>query len=188
LAEDWSLLITAPNRERAVSKRLERRRYEHLLFWVRRQAVRGGKVVSDLVPAFPGYIFVVARGLWLAIRDVVDVVGFVTFGDEISRVPRRVVDQLTAKAQAGVLPVDAVEEVPLFLAGMRVRVLAGSFSGYYGTFVRFISTDRALILADRRVPLNLPVEDIERADDKRRPQRRGRPADDPLPRLRLASA
>jgi transcriptional antiterminator RfaH len=174
VGDEWSLALAAPGREIAVSRRLDRRSLDNYVFQIRRRFIRDGQVATKLVPAFPGYIFVAARSCWDVVRDVVDVFGFVRLNGMIAQVPSGVVDDLVREADVdGVLPLE-VDDVPQFTSGTRVRILAGPAIGYLATFVRMISSDRALILVDKQVQVSIPVDRIERVDARRRRRRRGR--------------
>ena len=168
---DWSLAITAPARERAVCRRLDYRAFENYFFQVKRRVVRNGRVTMDLVPAFPSYVFVAARSAWDALRDdVIDLIGFVAFGGEVASVPPNIVTTLLKEADPdGVLPLEVVDELE-FLPGQRVRIAAGPACGYFGTFVRMVSSDRALILVDK-LPVSVSVSHIEKVERRRRRRR-----------------
>ena len=55
----WVLATAPPNGELAVSERLKRRGFVHLVFRIQSRRMHRGQLIEVLVPAFPRYIFVV---------------------------------------------------------------------------------------------------------------------------------
>jgi len=88
----WSLAVTPPNRELPISRALSRCNYDHLLFKIRRRGMHRGRPRDRLVPAFPGYVFVAARGAWDAMRNIFGIVDFVGHGHLVERAMNSLVE------------------------------------------------------------------------------------------------
>ena len=178
----WSLLITVPHRERAVSRMLGAYEVSHHLFQELRQHVWRGRIIERPHPLFPGYVFVRCYGLlWDRVRSIVGVLGFVQLGDRVNLVEDRIVTGLVAASTNDILPLQIAPPVTRFKAGDRVRVGNGSsvLAGHIGIFQRMLIDTQALIEVDmfgRYVPIALDERDLdldlEVARRKRRQRRR----------------
>jgi len=83
MGEAWSLAITAPNREFSISRALSRWDFRHHVFKVRRRRVFRGRTSIRLSPAFPCYLFIVAKNSWSTLREIFGVVDFIGHGPPI---------------------------------------------------------------------------------------------------------
>src|SRR5262245_65215794 len=126
----WSLLVTAPHRERAVASMLATFRIDHHLFQELRQQVWRGRIVIRPAPIFPGYIFVALTGLVERVREIGGVLGWVAFGERISVVPNGTVQQLVDASTNDILPLRVAPIVSRFHGGDRVRVCVQSARGH----------------------------------------------------------
>ena len=178
--DSWSLAITAPNREFAISRLLTALGFDHHLFTVRKPLVHRGRVIERLAPAFPGYIFVLANSAWIFLRELIGMIGFVHFGDGPIVVPEHVVENLRKQADAfDTLPSLAILPGPSrFASGQRVRIGGmTAASGCIGIFQRTILPNHAVILLPwlgQMVPTTMDERDLEPADERRLQQKKRR--------------
>lgn len=175
---DWSLVVTAPHRERTVARMLATFDVPHHLFQELRQQVWRGRIIVRPYPIFPGYVFAAAQGLWDCVRGIVGVLGFVQFGERISVVPNGTVQQLVDASVDDVLPLRVVPAISRFGRGDRVRVHgAGVLAGHFGIFQNMLAGTQALIEIDwmgRWVPVPIDERDLELEIDAPRRRRRRR--------------
>jgi transcription antitermination factor NusG len=170
--------------EASVSRALKSLDFQHIVFKIRRQIAARGRLLEQVRPVFPGYVFVVARDAWIVLRNIVGVLGFVHFGDRLENVPDDVVEGLRAQADAdGVLnwslPDGGAE--PRLRQGDAVQVTL-SGATYRGAFFAYLAFDRAIIHLDwmgRMVPVSVNLCDLglevrRSSGSRRRPRRRRR--------------
>jgi hypothetical protein len=101
---DWALVTTVSNTEHLVGEELLSLSIPYVYFkYPRRRSFRG-RVIDDLVPAFPRYLFVPFTSAWEVAREVARVTGIVKLGDEVARIPGRVIDRMCARCHGDVLP------------------------------------------------------------------------------------
>lgn len=159
----WALILTSPNTEFSVSRRLQRLNIEHLL--IRRKTIRiwRGKKIERFATAFPRYIFVYVRdAFWEIIREVMDVIDFVRIGITPARISDEVVESLRSRLDThGVLP---IEEKSRFQFGERV-VIKGTkaVSGHEALFQYPLHGGRVCIMQEwlgRFVPVEIDERDL----------------------------
>lgn len=180
---DWNLLAIGPNRERGVASELTRLAVAYRVFWRHVTRAVRGKYINDLMPAWPGYVFVQAYGMWDEVRDIKGAIDFVRFGTEPARVSDEVIAGLLQRAPDGILPQEAKKAK--FHFGERIRVRgAGLLAGHTGIFQYVVDDRKVIILQEwcgRFVPIELPEDDIEaeppaKKRSRKRRHRRRRPA------------
>lgn len=181
--QDWQLLAIGPNRERGVTRELERLQIVFRIFWRHVQRAVRGRYVDSLQPAWPGYVFVRAYGVWDEVRDIKGAIDFVRFGTEPARVSDDVVAALLVRAPDGILPVEAKKA--RFRFGERIRIKGtGLLAGHTGIFQYVVDDHRVIVLQEwlgRFVPIELAEDDIETEPPtknrrRKRRHRRRRPA------------
>jgi transcription antitermination factor NusG len=174
----WSLVVTAPHRERAVAAMLATFELPYHLFRELRQQVWRGRVITKPFPIFPGYIFAQCHGLYDTVRAIGGVLGFVRFGEQTVFVEDKVVAQLVDASVDDVLPLRVVPAVSRFHSGDRVRVQgANVLAGQVAIFQKMLLGNQALVDIDwmgRWVPVPIDERDLE-LDISRRRRRRKRP-------------
>ena len=166
LAFDWTLAVTAPNRESHISEILSSLEMDHRVFRVVSRLAVNGQFLDILRPVFPGYVFVKPAESREAVLDVVGVVGFVRFGDAMIDVDP-IVEYLDEESDGTcILPWGDREEIDEegFVAGDRVRIKDGVTKGRTAVFARYLSRSRVIVLLDwfgRSVPFTVAEEDLE---------------------------
>ena len=171
----WSLVVTAPHRERAVARMLTAFGIDHHLFQELRQQVWRGRVVLKPRPAFPGYVFC-APGYWERVRSICGVVGFLSFGERHAVIDRATVDQLVAASVDDVFPLRVAPTSSRFRPGDRVNVQGDSvWFGQVGTFQRMLADTQALVEFEcMGRSIAIPIDERSLELDLAAPQRRRR--------------
>jgi len=157
----WSLAITAPNRELSTSRALTRWDYEHIVFKIRRASVFRGRFCHRLVPAFPGYVWLVANNSWHTLREVFGIVDFVGHGQPIELAVnslKRIADQ------QDIIP---TPEIPSrFRPGDRVIINSADIrlSGQRAEFLYPVADGKAAVriewLMGKFVPMQIDERDL----------------------------
>jgi transcription antitermination factor NusG len=143
---------------------MRRLSYDHRAFKIEHEYVRCGKICHRLWPAFPRYIFVLARRRWEDIRAINGVTSFVKL-DGIEAIPDVVVEDLETLADSNfVLPKPKVIENPKFRKDDAIYVGGMSvMAGHCAVFDRFINREVAIVMMQwfgKLVPLSVNVEDL----------------------------
>jgi hypothetical protein len=144
----WSLALTRPQTEFAVSRAIQRwwPEQKHIVFRVRKRIVCRGKVREVERPAWPRYLFLhEVAGIWGELRGRISAISdFVREGQRIALLPDPVVTSLLAASSNGVLPSPDLPN-PRFRFGDQVvvRNLPGLPQA---TFQQFIDEDTAIVL------------------------------------------
>ena len=137
----YTILTVGPNLEPAVSRTLDLLDVPNEWFRVRRRVVYRGRLILRVMALFPGYMFIIAKSLWMQIERVIGVRGFVRFGGVIENVPERVVAQLRERAGAsGILDEDAMP----FHQGQPVWLRVGG-QQQPGIFKEYLGPTRVLV-------------------------------------------
>jgi transcription antitermination factor NusG len=173
----WSIVVTAPHRERAVAQMLTAFDVPFHLFQELRQQVWRGRIIAKPFPVFPGYVFCLP-GLWDRVRSICGVLGFVRFGERHAVVDGATVEELVKASINDVFPLRAVRAVSRFRAGDRVRIQGTSlWAGHAGVFLRMLIPQKAVIDIDifgRLVAIPIDEQDLELVAPRRRHRRRRR--------------
>src|SRR5262245_2764773 len=177
MSTGWSLVVTAPHRERTVQRMLRALDIQHHLFQELRQQVWRGRIVTKPFPLFPGYIFC-ALGVWERVRSICGVLGFVMAGERVATVKEATVEELVRASVDDVLPLRVVPIVSRFHSGDRVRVQgANVLAGQVAIFQRMLVGTQALVEIDwmgRWVPIPVDERDLEIDAARRRRRKRRR--------------
>ena len=145
----WYVVQTQANGEAKATHNLQRQGFEVYLprYLKHRRHARKVDVVAK--PLFPRYIFVaidVATQRWRAVQSTFGVARLVCNGDDPAQVPDGVVGAIRAREDdKGYVAIDAM---PTFAPGDKVRVLAGAFMDSAGLFNGLADHDRVSILLD----------------------------------------
>jgi transcription antitermination factor NusG len=156
----WYAVYTCSRHEKRVAQHLTEREIEHFLPLYRAQHKwrDGSRVTLDL-PLFPGYLFVrIARrdrARVLSVPGALAVVGGT--GGEPAAVPDAAIRSLRTGLTQSV-----VEPHPLLMAGQRVRIRSGAFTGMAGVVMRRKSGLR-VILTFEEILQSVAVE-VDEAD------------------------
>jgi hypothetical protein len=174
----WSLAVVAPSSEFRVASVLERWKYPHHVFKVRRRVCRRGRTYDRLFPAFPSYIFIAANGLWWELRERCEAIIDFVRGDSgyVAILPDATLTSLLARSSNGVL---SLPEIPArFHQGERVLIRgAGPLAGQTATFQHLIDENSALVEIDwlgRWCPVNIDERDLDHEHEAPKPGRRKR--------------
>ena len=176
----WALATTIPNTERVVCVELNRLNINHIWFKCQRRIVRHGKVVTQVMSAFPRYIFIPVESAWQVVWRVWRVLGLVIFGGELAVVHDREVARLRKMCGGGdLLPPPVVPD--LFRAGEHVHVGGyGPFSGHDAVYQEVATEGRVRLLFDcfgRMIPIDVDQRDVSsvmQLEKKTRRKRRRR--------------
>lgn len=120
--------------------------------------------MTVIEPMFPRYLFIHLNDQtddWGPIRSTYGITCMVRFGEQIARVPDRLVEIL--QAREGPEGFHRFPE-PVYQRGDRVRIIEGVMSGYEGIFLAASGTERVIILLDiarRSTPVQLSAHHIE---------------------------
>ena len=145
----WYVVQTQVNGEAKAAQNLLRQGYEIYLprYLKRRRHAR--KVDFVAKPLFPRYLFVAVDMVtqrWRPIQSTLGVSHLVTIGNDPAAVPDAIVVALKAREDTrGFVKMD---RRPKFVAGDRVRVLAGVFMDSAGLFDGMGAHERVAILLD----------------------------------------
>jgi len=132
---EYTILLVGPNSEPVVSRTLDVLEIQNEWFRIRRRVVHRGRLILRTMALFPGYMFIIAKSLWMQIERVIGVRGFVRFGGVIENVPERVVAGLRERAgpdgvlDEAALPFHQGQPVWLKVGGQEC---AGIFRDYAG--------------------------------------------------------
>jgi transcription antitermination factor NusG len=161
----WSLAVTVPNAEGAVSALLADRAVDHHVFRIRRSIIRRGRIADVLVPAFPRYVFIPHDKCSAVLNEVTGVTGLVRFGENFpEEVSDEVVDGLLSRCDPGdVLTID-VPDSTRFRRGDWVDVIGvGSAAGHHGLYQYALPLGRACVWFDwmgQMVPVDVDERDL----------------------------
>jgi len=190
----WSLALAAPNAEGSISVALSQRCIPHHIFRIKKKAVRRGRVVELLVPAFPRYVFVPYEQCGTIASDpehggVTGITGLVRFGayeQGPEQVTDAIVTELVSRCPDGndVLPTPTDSNDPTAIDlkfGDRVRVMGDQnlVFGSIGVYRERVSPGKASILLpwfNGMVQTVVDEADLEKIPQKieRKRYRRGR--------------
>ena len=147
----WIALTTAPNKARAVRKRLRRRgESAYVPVMVATRIIPKGTRTrrKRFITVLMSYVLVRApehtsvRALWLhGVLSVKDVSGVLYSGDGPAWIPDHAMDDLKAEVARIVLEARAVRSLRLLLKGGKAVVKSGSLAGRVGT-VQWVTAKR----------------------------------------------
>lgn len=140
----WSLLLTAPNSEGSVSRRLINLGFEHLFIRHKTLRIFHGRKIESSAAAFPRYIFIVANEAWEFICGIRGVIDFVRIGNEPARISEQIISNLRARLDgSGLLP---TPEKSKFAFGQRVLIKTNSIGEREAIFQFALPYDRAFVM------------------------------------------
>lgn len=171
----WSLAIISPNRELSTSRALSDWNFTHHVFKIRRRGVHRGRARDRLLPAFPGYLFIVAQNAWDTLRIFFGIANFVGHGHAIEAAVNSL---LRIADENGVIPTPELSS-QRFKLGDRVVINGiGVLAGQRAIFQHLVDETRAMVLIDwmgRYVPIAIDERDLVlEASDKPKPRRKRR--------------
>ena len=174
---DWSLAVTAPNAERIVSSDLSRLSYDHIWFKRRCSAVVRGRIIEQIRPAFPRYVFIQSHQSWDILRDVVKVLGIVAFGEQLALIHQPVIDQLIVRCDGSdVFPPEEIPEP--FHRGDRVFIGGyGPVAGHEAIYEQIADHGKLRLSFDwfgRLVPIDVDQRDVSVLVSAPKPPKRRR--------------
>jgi transcriptional antiterminator RfaH len=144
----WYLVRTKPGGEAIAKAHLARQGYELYLPLLSRTLPRRGRWSEQIVPLFPGYVFLrldEGRQPLAPVRSTKGVAGAVRFGPAYAVVPEDVIAGLRARENPET-GLHRLSPPARLMPGARVRIFAGPFEGLEGVFERESGPDRAVVL------------------------------------------
>ncbi len=147
----WSLALSAPNAEDAVSAALCARCISHHIFRVKKRVFCRGVVLTKLTPAFPRYVFVRPEEQWEIKNTVTGVVDILRMGEIEASVTDAAIDELVARGTNGddVLYEPEAVVPARFVFGAKVMIGgAGPLCGRDGIYQYDLGNGRSSILFD----------------------------------------
>ena len=166
--KSWHLIHTKPRQEARAEENLVRQGYTVYLPRARVARRRRGRLVRQVEPLFPRYLFIsLEPGVdnWAPLRSTLGVATVVRFGAEAAVVPEALVEVLRGREGDDGL-CDLQQQAPA--PGDRVQVVEGELAGLEGVFVAADGETRATILLDivgRATRVRLPADWVETRHD-----------------------
>ena len=141
----WYLIHTKPRQEARALLNLERQGYACYLPMLARERLARGVRAAAEEPLLPRYLFIRldadgAGRSWAPIRSTKGVSQMVTFGGEPAKVSETLVAVLRQR--------EAEEPRPLFVAGERLTIDDGPFSGFDAVYEMPDGDRRAMVLIE----------------------------------------
>ena len=159
----WYVIHTKPRQEARALENLANQGLECFLPTLTVDRLRDGRKTTVTEPLFPRYLFVrleAGTSNWAAIRSTRGVARLVEFGGVSAQVSSDLIEALKNTDS---------QHKPLFVAGDRVRVVEGPFTGVQSDLVRLYETEegelRAMMLLEllsRPQQISLPVTVLRR--------------------------
>jgi len=142
---EWHLIRTKSGKERKVRERLDSELSELFLPLFKIRTRRRGKLVDQIVPLFPCYLFgqFDVESQYRRVRYTPGIREVLSAGGELLVVPRNIIEDLKQRCTGG--PVE-IPQKPL-TCGERVRVVEGPFRGIDAVFEGYLpGSERVRIL------------------------------------------
>jgi transcription antitermination factor NusG len=155
----YSLVRVALDMESSVSRTLTALDFAHSIFRIRRKTMSRGRLVEQIAPIYPGYIFVLARGAWTTIKHIIGVRGFVSFGNMPCAVPDSVIEALQSQSDEHGVIMTELPGAP-FRPGEAIQVTLRQGTVLTGQFQHLLPPDRATVLVEimgRMACVNVPL-------------------------------
>ena len=145
--EKWFLLQFKPNSHRLAEQNLNRQGFETFLPIHETTKHKYNRYISDLRPLFPGYMFVdfdPTSGLWKQINCTVGVSKLVSFGNQPSSVPLKLISSLKLRCDADgkLLPPNRLKKDD------KVQLLTGPFVDYIAKVETIDAEQRIWVLME----------------------------------------
>jgi transcriptional antiterminator RfaH len=161
----WSVAQTESCRENTAASWLSRDGFETYLpkIKITRRVVdrsNHARIISRIVPLFPGYLFVHVVDRWWSIQNTIGITQLLLWGDHPAPVPDQEINKIKAKERGGLI---RLPPPPGLKRGDQVRVLRGCFMDHIGLYEGMLGRERVRILLDilgAPIKLNLPAIDI----------------------------
>ena len=153
----WYVVHTQPNHEAQAQRHLMNQGYRVFLPRFLKSRRHARKFETVLAPLFPRYMFVtldVGRDRWRSVNGTIGVDRLLMRGGEPEAVPRGLVEQLEAAADAE----GVVSSVDTLKEGENIKVTAGPFADLVGTLQSLDDGGRVRVLLEilgGRIPVTL---------------------------------
>ena len=162
----WFVVQSQPNAEFKAVAHLNRQGFSTYLprYMKRRRHAR--RIAHVPAALFPRYLFVgidMGAQRWRSIFSTVGVSRLVCNGDVPAAVPNRVIENLRAREQDGLVKLDLR---PSFRVGDKIRLLDGAFADCLGLYEGLKDGDRVALLLDllgRRVRVTVGQDSVAAA-------------------------
>jgi len=144
--KSWYLIHSKPRQEYVARENLQRQGYGIYLPVTTVRRRKGGKIVNEVGPMFPRYLFIQLSEKtddWGPIRSTLGVSNLVRFGQIPSMVPNQLILKLKLREdERGV----CVIPEKTYIKGDRVKIAEGPFEGYEAIFQSKNARNRASLL------------------------------------------
>ena len=118
---------------------------------------------TKIEPLFAGYIFVpIVDGRWHGIRWTIGALRIIMAGDHPAKLPEAEIMRIRKDETGGFVRLPKRESVGELVAGQRVKILTGSFTGHIGLYDGQSARERELVLLNmlgRQVRVELAPAD-----------------------------
>jgi transcriptional antiterminator RfaH len=151
----WGVVQSETFREHIAKRNLERAGFESYLPRI--------KTEHRIAPLFPSYLFVRIINLWAPIVSTIGVTKLLGQGEQPSRVPDAVVEQIRKQEIGGIV---ALPQQRRLKFGDKVHVARGNFRGHLGLYAGQAPHERVAVLLElfgRSTRVELPAGDVETA-------------------------
>lgn len=144
----WYLIYSKPRGEDLAMEHLTRQNYLTYLPKLYTTRKKGGKLVGQIEPMFPRYLFIsldTETDNWAPIRSTIGVSSLVRFGNQPAVVSNSLIQLLMDREdEHGLLAPPS----RTFESGDKVRIFEGPFKDYEAIFVAKNSNERVLVLLE----------------------------------------
>lgn len=145
----WHLVLCKPNQHHIACRCLARLSCEVFLPQQLAERRWRGRVLKELRPVFPGYLFVgidPARPLWQSMRTARGVSRIIGFGEQgPAVVPAEIVSGLMARCDGDGVLQPAREEL---LVGDKIKIISGPFANFVTSIDKIDANRRLHVLLD----------------------------------------
>ena len=159
------MVQSKPQQEFVAMENLERQGYHVYLPRIALRRRKKGKLVNQVVPMFPRYLFIRLSSKtdnWGPIRSSIGVSGLIRFGLSPAKVPDVLIrDLVDREDEKGV----HIKTDPSFEKGDKVRIVDGPFEGYEAIFKAGQANERVLVLlniAEQYASVKIPDSSLEK--------------------------
>ena len=143
MARTWYLVQSKPRNEARALENLLRQGYETYLPLIEVERLQRGKLLKNMEPLFPRYIFLhleEGNDNWGPIRSTLGVAGMVRFGLAYATVPDPVIEAIRERTQE-------IRE-SLFAPGDNIQIVSGPLVGLEGVFDISDGEQRSFVLLE----------------------------------------
>jgi transcriptional antiterminator RfaH len=149
----WAVARTEPHREAVAARFLGAQDFETYLPVIQTPPPRG-QTIRRTAPLFPGYLFILIRLQWYAVKPTFGVRGLIMDGTVPARLADSVIDEIRQRESGGFVKLPAQSR---FRRGQKVRIVRGPFEGRCGLYGGQAPNERERILLSLLGQRDIPV-------------------------------